>query len=346
MYRALVRMTFCLVLLGVSICWSSRGVISSAHGLASLTEVQMLQATRPSLDFVPYVAALDQGYYARNGIAFVNRVGTSSGASTKIVGAGSVPIGLASISVVMQAIAVGVPITIVMTQDQEDPSAVCALKSSGIKTAKDLEGKSIATSPGSAPQVEISLAMKQAGLDPTTIRWVNMAPEERQPALVAKRVDATTCILTGSTLTNGLSLNTISVASLGLHVPFEAVFVNNDYLRQHSAIVRSFVRATLQGITYAVAHPAWAAAAVHKHYPVVKTSDIKKQWPADWSYLRSAATDRYGIGWNDKAQYQVLVGVLVKGGLLSHPLDVNKVFTNTILQSIPLSERQISGLHS
>jgi NitT/TauT family transport system substrate-binding protein len=340
----LCRCALLLAFYCTSSAWG-QGNIASAAGLIN---IPFQQAWIPDNIYLPYMAALDQGYYARYGIHFVNQVGSGAGTSTKVVGAGSAPLGNGGAAIVLQAIAAGVPITIIMTENQQDPSGICALKSRGIRTARDLLGKRIAASAGDTVQQDVVLALNDAGLDPTSIHWVTVAPATKETLLAAGRVDAITCSLLSQPIDlqeRGVAIITLSVAALGLQVPFLTTFVNNDFLRRHRALVQSFLRATVQGYRFVAAHPALAASDEHHHYPEVAVATVERQWQLSVPFLTSPIVDRYGFGWNDAARFQKLIAALVKGGQLAHPLDPTAVFTNSVLQSIPLSERTIQQLH-
>lgn len=345
MIRALFRIAAVVAVVSFSLGVASRGGVASAKGT---TQINFRQAWIPDQLYVPYMTALDKGYYGKEGIKFVNQVGSGAGTSTKLVGSGSTPIGKGGASVVLQAIAAGIPITIVMTEDQNDPSGVCALKSSGIKTGRDLLGKTIATSPGDTTQAEVIAAMRKSGLDPSSIHWVNVDPAQWESALVGKRVDAIGCDLSSQPVdfaAQGVQVSTISVAKLGLKVPYQTVFVNNSYLKTHRSVVRAFVLATLQGYRYAVEHPAYGGKAVHHHYPEADASIITKKWKTSFPFLHSSATKKYGTGWNNKASFKNLVALLKSSGQLTTSLNLNKVYTNSVLQSIPLKDRKIAKLH-
>jgi polar amino acid transport system substrate-binding protein len=73
-------------------------------------------------------------------------------------------------------------------------------------------------------------------------------------ALLAKRVDAIGCYISNQPVdlaAQGVDVDVLTVAELGLYLPGQVVFVNNDFLANNQDLVKGFVEATLQGYRYA-----------------------------------------------------------------------------------------------
>jgi ABC-type nitrate/sulfonate/bicarbonate transport system substrate-binding protein len=309
-----------------------------------MTDILFRQAWLPDDLYVPFITAQDKGYYTDQGIRFVNQIGSGAGTSTKVVATGSVPIGKGAASVVVQAIAEGLPITIILTEHQSDPGAVCSLPEKGIKTGKDLEGISITTSPGDAGQPVLMAAMHNAGLDADSLKWVIMDPNLWVEALLAKRVDAIGCYISNQPVdlaAQGVNVDVLTVADLGLYLPGQVVFVNNDFLANNREIVKGFVEATLQGYKYALDNPDDAAKIMSKYYPEITEDVIKAKWEIIQRVWFSPATDTYGFGWNDTGAYENLQTILTDTGLLSTKVDFSKALDNSILEEIDMGMRTL-----
>lgn len=309
-----------------------------------LTDILFRQAWLPDDLYVPFMVALDKGFYAEAGINFINQIGSGAGTSTKVVASGSVPIGKGAASVVVQAIAEGLPITIILTEHQSDPGAVCSLPETGIETGQDLEGISITTSPGDAGQPVLMAAMRNAGLDADSLTWVLMDPNLWISALLAGEVDAIGCYISNQPVdlaAQGVEVNVLTVADLGTFLPGQVVFVNNDFLAENPELVRGFVEGTLRGYKYAVENPAEAAEIMAKYYPEVEAAVIQAKWEIIQRVWYSPATDEHGFGWNDPAAYESLQTTLMETGLLSEAVDFDSALNNEILEQIDLELRTL-----
>jgi NitT/TauT family transport system substrate-binding protein len=309
-----------------------------------LAEVLFRQAWLPDDLYVPYMVALDKGFFAEKGIRFVNQIGSGAGTSTRVVGSGSIPIGKGAASVVVQAIAEGLPITIVLTEHQSDPGAVCSLPEAGIRTGEDLEGISITTSPGDAGQPVLVAAMRNAGLDADSLNWVLMDPNLWIDALLSQRVDAIGCYISNQPVdlaAQGVDVDVLTVADLGLFLPGQVVFVNNDFLANNHDLVKGFVEATLMGYKSGAENPDEAAKIMSKYYPEITEDVIKAKWEIIQKVWFSPATDEHGFGWNDPQGYQNLEEILTDTGLLTESVDFSAALDNSILEEIDMSLRTL-----
>ena len=309
-----------------------------------LTQVLFRQAWLPDDLYVPFMTALDKGFYEDQGIQFVNQIGSGAGTSTRVVGSGAVPIGKGAASVVVQAIAEGLPITIVLTEHQSDPGAVCSLPEAGIESGEDLEGISITTSPGDAGQPVLMAAMRQAGLDADSLNWVIMDPNLWIEALLAGQVDAIGCYISNQPVdlaAQGVDVDVLTVGDLGLFLPGQVVFVNNDFLAENPELVKGFVEATLQGYKYAYENPDEAAQIMSKYYPEITEDVIKAKWDIIQRVWSSPATDEHGFGWNDPEAYENLQNILLETDLLSSEVDFSTALNNSFLEEIDMESRTL-----
>jgi ABC-type nitrate/sulfonate/bicarbonate transport system substrate-binding protein len=77
----------------------------------------------------------------------------------------------------------------VMTSDK--PFDRILVKSdSPVKTAKDLQGKKLALIPGTTASNVVKAFLKQQGIDPQTVQFIQLAPTAQLPALQSGSVDA------------------------------------------------------------------------------------------------------------------------------------------------------------
>jgi NitT/TauT family transport system substrate-binding protein len=111
--------------------------------------------------------------------------------------AGAIDIGSANLLTVVAAFRKGVPLRIVAPASVYDGSvpqvALVVPSGSPIRTAKDLEGKTIATNPvRGISSISTDMWMKKNGADPSTIKWVEMPRGAMGPALQQGHIDAAT----------------------------------------------------------------------------------------------------------------------------------------------------------
>ena len=125
-------------------------------------------------DHAPYFYAQKMGWYKQAGLDVEFETGRGSAVSAQKVGAGATQLGLSDMAVVLNAIGKGADLVAVMNVYANSPQGLYWLKSSGIKSVKDLVGKKIGNPPGDAARTIWPALAKANGIDPASVTWVNI----------------------------------------------------------------------------------------------------------------------------------------------------------------------------
>ncbi len=310
----------------------------------SMVKWTLRESWLPDDLYVPYVIALEKGYYREQGIDFVNQVGDGGATSVKLIATGDVQLGTGESSHVITAIGRNVPVVSVFAQFQDTQGCIVALERSGIRTAKDLIGKRIGGASASSTTVFMQVALRLNGIDPSQYTFVDLPGASNLPALLAGRIDATTCFAANQPVdleARGEKIIVIPFKDLGIRVQSTSVIVRRDFLEQNRAKLVGFARATIKGTKYAFANPDEAADIMVKSYKDLDRRTILAKWMKGRDYIISRTTDLNGIGWQDLTKWQTVQDVLFESKLIDTKVDVGKAFDNSILTAIPLAERQM-----
>src|SRR5689334_6446115 len=143
-------------------------------------------------DHAPYFYAQKMGWYKQAGIDVDFETGRGSAASAQKVAAGSSQLGLSDMGGVLLFRGKGMDLVGVMNVYANSPQGLYWLKSSGIKTAKDLAGKKIGSPAGDGARTMWPALAKTIGVDPNSVTWVNVDANSKLAALKSKAIDATT----------------------------------------------------------------------------------------------------------------------------------------------------------
>ena len=127
-------------------------------------------------DHAPYYYAQKMGWYKDAGIDLTLLQGKGSMVAAQAAGAGINTFGLADMTTVLVAIGKGADEVAVMNVYANYPGGFYWLKSSGIKSVKDLAGKKIGNPPGDAARSLWPALAKANGIDPNSVTWVNVGP--------------------------------------------------------------------------------------------------------------------------------------------------------------------------
>src|SRR6476659_2636311 len=143
-------------------------------------------------DHAPYFYAQKMGWYKQAGIDVEFETGRGSAASAQKVAAGSSQLGLSDMAGVVLFRGKGLDLVGLMNIYANSPQGLYWLKSSGIKSVKDLAGKKIGNPAGDGARTMWPALAKSVGIDPNSVTWVNIDANAKLGALKSKTVDATT----------------------------------------------------------------------------------------------------------------------------------------------------------
>ena len=139
------------------------------------------------------------------------------------------------------------------------PQGLYWLKSSGIKSVKDLAGKKIGNPAGDGARTIWPALAKANGIDPASVTWVNIDANSKLAALKAKSIDATTSFYNIHHIFQrelGDDMGFVAWKDAGLNTYGNTVIVNGDYLKKNKATVAAFVKVTQKAFAACAATPA------------------------------------------------------------------------------------------
>jgi len=209
-------------------------------------------------DHAPIYYALSQGLYAKAGLDLSIEIGKGSAYAAQRAGIGASQFGIVDMPTAVQAKGEGADIVAVMVIYQTSPYTIYWKKSSGIKTIKDLPGHSIGTPAADAARLMWPLIARTAGIDPSSVRFVNVAPDAKFAALQAGTIDATTNFYNLHYVAERIfkdDLGFLRLADIGFNPYGNAFFVNGAYLKEHKEAVRHFVEVTQKAYAACLAAP-------------------------------------------------------------------------------------------
>lgn len=141
----------------------------------------------------------------------------------------------------------------------KDQNQILALKSSGIQSAKGLDGKKVGVVQlQSVNQAEVQEAVKNAGGNPSTVNFVPLEFGQMGSALQHGEVDAVAVSEPFVTQIDQ-EMPTVDLGGLDLQIgpkaPLLTALVTKSYYASHKSIVKNFQEGMLASAKYADAHP-------------------------------------------------------------------------------------------
>jgi NitT/TauT family transport system substrate-binding protein len=264
-------------------------------------------------DHAPYYYAQKMGWYKDAGIDLTLEQGKGSALAAQKVGAGVDQFGLSDMGTVLQARGKGADDVAILNVYANFPEGFYWLKSSGIKSLKDLVGKKIGNPPGDAGRVIWPALAKANHIDPNSITWVNIEPAAKLTALKTGAVDA---------VTEFFNLHHVYAKELGTNMGYLAwkddgvnpygnsVIVNGDYLRAHRDTVAAFTKVTQRAFGFCSRTPDPCIAALVEANSGLSAPNELQNWHEVAELMSDPVSQTVALGWMDPkrmaASYQLV----------------------------------------
>jgi len=281
---------------------------------------------------VGFMMAQDKGFYREAGLNVAITPGKGSGSTAQLVASKATQIGFSDGYVVGNAVAKGLRLKSVGSIFRRNPAAVVVFADSGINTPKDLEGKSIAITAGSAQFQQWPAFVKGAGLDGAKIEVINVDPAGVGAALVNGRVPALAGFAQGYVPSvEARSKKEVRVfwyADYGVTVVSNGIIVHEDLLKSDPALVRAFVTPTIKGFLYARQHPDEAVATVKTYLETVDPVITAREAELSWKTWVTPNTKGKPLGFASDIDWAATVDVLKQYGGVTTPLEAAALYTN------------------
>ena len=288
---------------------------------------------------VGFLLAHDKGYYADAGLDVSITPGKGSGNTAQLVANKGTQIGFADGYAASNGISKGMNIKTIGSVFRRNPAAIMTLDGSGIKSPKDLEGRTLAMIAGSGQFQQWPAFVKGAGLDASKITIVNLAPPSLGPALISGKVDAIGAYVQSYVpiieIQGQKQVRVFWFADYGVSVVSNGIIAHNDFIKSDPDVLRAFVPATIKGFLYGRQHPDEAAATVKKYSETVNVDIIKREFEVSWKTWVTPNTKGKPLGWGSETDWAGTIQVLKQYVGVTAPLTTNQLYTNEFVPSGP-----------
>jgi NitT/TauT family transport system substrate-binding protein len=137
----------------------------------------------------PWYIAEEQGFFTQEGASVELEWFPVYSDSITALSAGQLDANSQTLSDTLGPLAEGVPLSIVLVNDNSAGNDAIVAKPS-IASVADLRGKTVATELGAVDHFMLLMALQRAGLAESDINFVNMAVNDAAPAFIAGQLDA------------------------------------------------------------------------------------------------------------------------------------------------------------
>jgi NitT/TauT family transport system substrate-binding protein len=283
------------------------------------------------------VAAIEKGYFREAGIDVKIQPGGPAIDPVQVVAGGSTTFGnVASIGVLLNARAQGLPVRAFATALQRHPFAFIFFQGSGIRTPKDFEGKTIGIQPTARPLLEAVLKKHNIPKDKVKVIFIG---GDTTP-LVTRQVD----VVTGWVINAGQmdAANKGGVVSyfrlwdLGIRMYAFTWFATDQVIKERKELLARFLEANAKGWMYARDHPDEAVEFVLKHARGLDRGIELATWKNMGPYLTSVLTKTKGWGYMDTKVWSDLSDTYLDLQQITRPVKPDEVMTMEVLEMAKL----------
>jgi NitT/TauT family transport system substrate-binding protein len=279
-----------------------------------------------------FLVAHEQGFFREAGLDVAVSSGKGSGSTAQLVASKATQIGFSDGYVVGNGIAKGMAIKTVGSIFRRGPATIMVLAESSIKTPKDLEGKTVAMTAGSAVFQQWPAFVQGAGIDATKINIVNVDSAGLGPALISGKVDAIggypASYVPSIEILGKKEARILWFADSGVSVVGNGIVVHQDLLKSDPDIVRAFIPAAIKGFLYGRERPEAAVAAVQKYQSTADAAIVKRGFEISWKTWVTPHTKGKPLGWEADEDWASTIQVLKQYGGVTASLQPSDVFTN------------------
>jgi NitT/TauT family transport system substrate-binding protein len=297
------------------------------------------------LDFIiggkhaPWFVALEKGFYAKRGLTATIQAGTGSADTVRTIATGGADFGFADISTAIVARSRNVGVQAV-GQLGYVGATILWREDSPIKTIKDLEGKSLAISPGQAQWYLMPAYCRINKIDYKAIK-IQETTAPNQPAVFAtKKVDFI-IMFRGSNdevaeqvaAKQGVKVKRVYMKDTGLDIYGSGLIVKEDDVKKRPDFVRAYVEGTMEGLRYTRDHQAESLQILLKHKPELEPALTTLQLKnALYDVFLPTESVQSGLGFMKKDIMDKTVRVTNEYFDVARKVTAAEVFTNQFIK--------------
>jgi NitT/TauT family transport system substrate-binding protein len=288
----------------------------------------------PGGDHAPYYYAKKMGWYKDAGIDLNIEPGKGSAVAVQKVAAGANPIGLADMPNALTLRGKGADTVGVFNVYANSPQGLYWLKSSGIKSVKDLAGKKIGNPAGDGARTIWPALAKANNIDANSVTWVNIDANSKLAALKAHSIDATTSFYNIHHIFQkelGDDMGFVAWKDAGLNTYGNTVIVNADFLKKNKPLVAAFVKVTQKAFAACVANENPCVQALVDANGALQFANELQNWHLVEVLMSDKFSKTVALGYLDDARMAADYDLVKTYIGLETPYDVKSAYTNEFL---------------
>ncbi|MDO5534864.1 MAG: ABC transporter substrate-binding protein [Propionibacteriaceae bacterium] len=265
----------------------------------------------PIVDTGAFRLGVEKGFFSERGLDITVQDAQGGAAIVPAVMSGSNQIGFSNLSSVIVAHEKNLPVRLIAAgvattgDTSEDFGGVVAKPESGITSAKDLAGKTVAVNTlKNIGEVLVRYGVEQDGGDASAVQFVEMAFPDMAGQLAGGNIDAAWTVEPYTSITKGQGASVIdyNLAGFDANLQIGGFFTSTQYATQNPEVITAFDEGLKESNEYATANPEELReflSTYTKLDPEVQKVVVLPKWPTsiDQAALQKLADEgqKYGM---------------------------------------------------
>lgn len=316
------------------------GSLASATPAAAQTKLKVVLNWKYQGPQGMFFLADDRGYFKAEGIEVQLDQGNGSGGVPALVGNGTYDVGFGDMNALIEMAAKkpeDAPIAVYVMYNQP-PFTIAVKADSPIKTAKDLEGKSIGGPANDGALKLFPAFCKIAKIDCTTVKLSNMQPNLRENMLMQGQVDGVFGYVNTIRFSAKLAkidedkIRYIKYGDYGMDLYSNAIIVPKKMAKEKPELVKGFLRALNKGMLDSIKDPEASVAAVAKREPLINGKLERERFDATFAdEMNHPEIKKIGLGSIDEVRLKKSIDIMVDALSLPRSPAISEVWDGSFL---------------
>jgi len=301
------------------------GTAAAVLGAGWPVHAQTLRKIKYTNPWVPegssvfsYVAR-NKGIWRKRGLDVEVARGFGSMAATQAVGAGQFDFGYAASPAAVLQMAKGLPLTMIGQIEYVPSMGVGVLVDSPIRKPKDLEGKTMGSTPTSGDYPFLGAFAKSAGFDLSKVKVVHMDNQVRERALLEKQVDAISGFASSTipqVKSRGVDVRYMLMSSYGMKMYSLGLITQRKILKEDPALVEAFVDGTLEAVAWTIKNQEEALDVFLQEIAELKMTSSGRDYTKIGLGIHTYITlvdevKTHGFGWADPKVVEAMIDLVM-----------------------------------
>jgi NitT/TauT family transport system substrate-binding protein len=279
-------------------------VVTGAQAHAADKVIYQLDWLPSGEETFPYVAQ-KEGYFAAAGLDVEIRIGRGTTDVLAKMATGNAEFGSGGLGGLMQAMAASpepVPVKAVLSIFNKQPDAIFTYEGSGIKTIKDLAGRTVTTATFTSSNALWPVIASINGLDISKVNLIKADPTATSAMVATGKADALiNWVTSGGGIEAvlkeaGKKMVVVPWSDFGLDGYGLAIFATDAVIKNHPDVVRRFVAACEKAILFSLADPEAAAKDLKEYVPQTDLDAAIVEVKTTIPVTKNELSVKYGMG--------------------------------------------------